>query len=107
MYTKNLLTSFEELLRIKYTKYYSNKLFRKHLHKDNLFGLSKMHLDYEVGNIGLKINGKEKNIYNIETLFIAYVYKKIHLTSKVISPKYNYVGIEMMAHRLPLIVSDG
>ncbi|MDR1203173.1 MAG: transposase [Tannerellaceae bacterium] len=75
MYTKDLLTSFEELLRVKYTKYYSNKLLREHHpHKYNLFGLPKMLSDYEVGNIGLKINDKEKDIYNIETLFIAYVY---------------------------------
>jgi hypothetical protein len=73
MYTKDLLTSFEE--RVKYTKYYSNKLLREHPHKYNLFGLSKMRSDYEVENIGLKINDKEKDIYNIETPFIVYVYQ--------------------------------
>lgn len=51
----NILISFLHLLKIKYTKQYSNRIYAEHPHKYNLFGLSSMLSGYGIENVGLKI----------------------------------------------------
>lgn len=53
MYTENILISILRLLHVRHTSSYSNKVFREHPHKYNLFGLSKMLSDYRIENVGL------------------------------------------------------
>jgi len=69
----NILMSMLRLLKVKHTKNSSDKIFREHPHKYNLYGISKMLSDYGVENAGLKIKDKENNIHNLQTPFIAHV----------------------------------
>jgi len=80
---KNLLISILESLNVKHTKDYSNKLFREHPHKYNLYGLSKMLEEYRIDNVGLKINNKQESIHDIETPFIAQVSDDFQLVRKI------------------------
>jgi hypothetical protein len=66
-----IFASFLNLLKVKHTRVFSNKYFNEHPHKYNLFGISKMLLDYGVKNAGAKIENKEEDIFNIELPFIA------------------------------------
>jgi ABC-type bacteriocin/lantibiotic exporter with double-glycine peptidase domain len=69
---QNVFDSFLHLLNVKYTKEFSNKYFREHPHKYNLFGLSKMLSDYGVENKGFKTNNKGEAIRALESPFVAH-----------------------------------
>lgn len=56
---KNILTLLLSLLRIKYTKSYSEKLYNEHPYKDNLLGISKMLSKYGIKSKGLKLADNE------------------------------------------------
>ena len=68
----NIFVSLLELLKVKYTKDFSNQYFNEHPHKYNLFGSSKMLLEYGIENAAIRITDKEKDILEIETPFIAH-----------------------------------
>ena len=68
---QNTFVTFLDLLGVKHTKSYANQYFNEHPHKYNLFGLSKMLLDYGIDNVATRIPDKENNISEIETPFIA------------------------------------
>lgn len=69
----NVLNSLLNALNVKHTNAFSNKYFNEHPYKYNLFGISKMLSDYEISNVGTKIENKLNNILDIETPFIAHV----------------------------------
>jgi hypothetical protein len=52
---KNILTLLLSLLKIKYTKSFSDKLYNEHPYKDNLLGISKMLSKYGIESKGLKL----------------------------------------------------
>src|ERR1035437_1765611 len=56
---KNILTLLLSLLKIKYTKSFSEKLYNEHPYKDNLLGISKMLSKYGIKSKGLKLADKE------------------------------------------------
>jgi hypothetical protein len=56
---KNILTIILSLLKVKYTKSFSEKLYNEHPDKDSLWGLSKILLKYGIESLGLKLNEKE------------------------------------------------
>jgi len=68
----NILNSFPKCLKVKHSFVFSNKYYREHLHRNNLYGLSKMLSDYGIENKCLKFANKEA-ISNIETPFIAHI----------------------------------
>jgi hypothetical protein len=68
----NILATFLELLKVKHTRKFTNRLFNEHPHKYNLFGLSKMLSDYGVENAATRIEDRENQLPNIETPFIAH-----------------------------------
>jgi len=68
----NVFVSLLELLKVKYTKDFSNQYFNEHPHKYNMFGLSKMLSDYGIENTAFRITDKEKDILEIEIPFIAH-----------------------------------
>ena len=66
---KNTLTSFLDLLNVKYTPSFTTKHLNEHPHKYNLYGLSEMLSDYGVENVATKIEDKENSLFNIELPF--------------------------------------
>jgi hypothetical protein len=70
---ENVFTSLLELLGVKHTRKFSNRYFNEHPHKYNLFGISQMLSDYGVENAATHVVDKEKDIYEIETPFVAHV----------------------------------
>ena len=70
--TQNLLSAFIELLNVKYTPSYADKLYNEHPYKYSLFGLSKMLSEYQIENAGLRISNKEEGLKTLEAPFIAH-----------------------------------
>ena len=68
---RNIFVTFLNLLEVKHTQLFSDQYFNEHPHKYNLFGLSKMLLDYGVENAATRIQDKENDITEIQTPFIA------------------------------------
>ncbi len=69
---QNVFQSFLESLKVKHTRVYSNKYFREHPYKYNLFGISKMLSDYGIANKGFKTDNKAVVLQSLETPFIAH-----------------------------------
>ena len=88
---ENILVNFLELLKVKHTSDFSNKLFNEHPHKYNLFGLSKILSDYGVNNAATKITDKENDIAKIETPFIAHFGGDFAVVQKVESEKVSFL----------------
>jgi len=68
---QNIFIELLELLNVKHTKEFSNQYFNEHPHKYNLFGLSKMLSEYGVESVATRISDKERDIFEIQTPFIA------------------------------------
>jgi len=68
---QNIFVSFLELLKVRHTQEFSNRYFNEHPHKYNLYGLSKMLSEYGIENAAVRITDKERDIFDIETPFIA------------------------------------
>lgn len=80
---KSTFEIFLNLLEVKHTKSFSNQYFNKHPHKYNLFGLSKMLLDYGIENGGIRIEDKEHDITKIKKPFIAHFSNDFVVVQKV------------------------
>ena len=87
----NVFTSFLKLLKVRHTGNFSDKYFNEHPHKYNLFGISKMLSDYGIENAGTRITDKEKDLFNIETPFIAHTGSDFVVVNKVDSDKVHYL----------------
>ena len=83
---QNIFTTFLDLLNVKHTSEFSNRLFNEHPHKYNLFGLSKMLSDYGIRNAGTKISDKENDIFDVECPFIAHTGGDFVVVSKIETP---------------------
>jgi hypothetical protein len=80
---QNILLTFLQLLKVKHTKSFTNKIFNEHPHKYNMYGLSKMLSDYGIENAGTRIADKEKDIFNIEMTFIAHFGSEFVIVYKI------------------------
>lgn len=69
----NVFTTLLTLLKVNHTKSASNKYYNEHPHKYDLYGISNMLSNYKIANAATTIENKEKDIFNIETPFIAHV----------------------------------
>ena len=69
--TYNVFTAFLDVLEVKHTLSFANQSFNEHPHKKNMYGLSKLLTDYGVENAATRVEDKEKDIYEIETPFVA------------------------------------
>jgi hypothetical protein len=87
---QNIFVTFLELLQIKHTEKYSNKIYGEHPHKYNLFGLSKMLSDYGIENAGLKFKDKD-DIFDIQTPFIAHIGNEFVIVSKITTEHIIYI----------------
>lgn len=88
---QTILSAFLNLLDVKYTKSYANKLYNEHPYKYSLFGLSKMLSEYKIQNIGIKISNKDTGIKDIETPFIAHAGNEFVLVYKINDKKTHYL----------------
>jgi len=88
---QNPFVAMLDLLNVKYTQEFSNKLFNEHPHKYNLFGLSKMLSDYGVENAGTKIADKENDLCRIEYPFIAHFSGDFVVVYKIEASKVHYI----------------
>jgi hypothetical protein len=87
----NVFTSALEVLKVRHTSGFSNRHFNEHPHKYNLFGISQMLSDYGVENVATRITNKEKDIYHIETPFIAHTGSDFIIVEKVDSEQVHYL----------------
>ena len=87
---QNVFVSLLNLLGIKYTNSFSNKYFREHPHKYNLFGLSKMLSDYGIENKAFRTDNKEEVIRMLEVPFVAYVGGDFSVVNKISSDSVHY-----------------
>lgn len=53
---KNLFISILNLLNVRYTKFYADKLYKEHPYKYNLYGLSQILHTYGIEKCGNKID---------------------------------------------------
>lgn len=98
---KNVLVSLLKLLNVKHTTKFSNKYFNEHPHKYNLFGISKMLLDYGIKSVGTQIKNKEEDIYHIETPFIAHTGSDFVIVTKTGVNEIDYIWNGKMISLLP------
>lgn len=87
----SILSDFLDLLRIKYTRTYSNKLYNEHPYKFSLYGLSKMLDVYNIQNIAIKIENKEKGLKELLVPFIAHVGNEFVLVYKKNAKRIYYL----------------
>lgn len=87
---KNIFALFLELLQVKHTRLFSNKLYGEHPNKNNLLGLSQMLSDYLIENKGLKFNNKE-DLRLLEPPFIAYVNNNFATVFRTDSSNINFI----------------
>ena len=85
-----ILSSFLDLLQVKYTNSFTNKHFNEHPHKYNLYGLSKMLSDYGVENASVKIENKENDLFKIELPFIAHTGSDFVVVYKINNEHISY-----------------
>lgn len=57
---KTLLSQYLQLLHVKFTPEFADKLFNEHPYKNNLYGLSRMLSAYNIRNIGVRVTDKSK-----------------------------------------------
>ena len=80
---QNTFIAFLDLLKVKYTKNFTNQYFNEHPHKYNLFGLSKMLSEYSVENTVIRTINKEKSLIEFETPFIAHFRGDFAIVQKI------------------------
>lgn len=68
----NILASYLKLLKVKHTKYFTDKFFNEHPHKNNLLGLSMMLDEYGVKNASFQIDSK--TLAELEPPYIAHLW---------------------------------
>lgn len=86
----NVFTTILKALDIKHTDFFSNRYFNEHPHKYNLLGISKLLFDYNIDNGGTIIEEKEKDIFEIQTPFIAQVGGEFAVVNSVSQENITY-----------------
>lgn len=86
----NPLSCMLQLLQVKYTKSFANKLYNQHPYKYSLFGLSSMLSDYKIENEGLQFNDKSE-LLKIKVPFIAQLEETFVVIYKIENKKVHYL----------------
>lgn len=104
---QSIFTSFLDRLGVKHTQTFSDKYFREHPHKYDLFGLSCMLSDYGIETIALRIKNKEEDLANLEAPFIAHATGDFVLVDQIRDNrvKYEWRGKEVEVKREEFIHS--
>lgn len=88
---KTIFSTFIELLNVKYSQWFADKLYNEHPYKYSLFGLSKMLLEYNIENVGVNITNKRKGIKELEVPYIAHVGDEFVVVFKKDDEKISYL----------------
>lgn len=72
-YDRNVFVSLLEILKVRYTKWFSFKYYNEHPYKNNMYGLSMMLSEYNIENQGGRIKDKQEALFNLDVPFIAHV----------------------------------
>jgi Vitamin K epoxide reductase family/Thioredoxin/Peptidase C39 family len=81
-----------DLLEVKHTKAYSNKIYSEHPFKYNLLGISKMLSDYGIENVGVRIDrDKLENLNKLEAPFVVQVEGDFGVVYKIAKSKVYYL----------------
>ena len=78
----NVFANFLEVISVKHTRTFSNKFFKEHPHRNNLYGLSKMLTDYGIENKCLKFTNKDR-LSDLEPPFIAHIWNDFVIVTKI------------------------
>lgn len=78
----NILIDILKSLNIRYTTDYAMRHYKEHPHKDNLYGISQMLLNYGINSIGVKITDKENDTFKLGLPFVAHVGDDFVLVTK-------------------------
>ncbi|WP_165045093.1 thioredoxin domain-containing protein [Dysgonomonas sp. ZJ709] len=94
----NIIAHFLKLLKVKHTTGFTSKLYNEHPHKYNMFGLRKMLSEYNIENVGVRINNKEEDIHSLEPPFIAHTGSDFVVVEKITPTKvhYNWQGKQII-----------
>lgn len=88
----NPFTTLLSLLRIKFTKHYSSKLYEEHPNKNNLLGLSQMLCEYNIANEGIVVDDKKSfDLLSLNLPFVAQMGTGFAVVSKVTDNKVNCI----------------
>lgn len=82
---KNVFTRFLQALDVPHTSVYSNRYYREHPYKNNLYGLSRMLSYYGVDNLALQLERNESELLELEAPFIAFANNEFVLVEKLSS----------------------
>lgn len=88
----NVLISILDVLNVKYTNAYAEKLFNEHPHNNNLFGLSDMLNAYNIENTGIQIENTKDNFNKIPRPFIAHLNNGFVAVEKSAAGQVHYVA---------------
>lgn len=88
----NVLISILDVLNVKYTTAYAEKLFNEHPHNNNLFGLSDMLNAYNIENTGIRIENTKDNFNKIPRPFIAHLKNGFVAVEKSAAGQVHYVA---------------
>ena len=89
--SQTILSAYLDLLNVKHTKKYADKLYNEHPYKYSLFGLSKMLSEYKIPNAGIEILNKESGLKELEVPFIAYAGNEFVLVYEKDNEKISYL----------------
>ncbi|MDH6533769.1 hypothetical protein D0T51_02050 [Parabacteroides sp. 52] len=87
---QNIVAQFLDLLKIKHTADYSNKLFEEHPHRNNLYGLSSMLSAYSVENVAVRLEKDPAALLELEAPFLAYAGNDFALVYRITPDKVSY-----------------
>lgn len=78
----NLFAVFLDALDVRYTRSFARKLYARHPHKYNMYGLSKMLADYHIPNQGVMLNDPAE-VVTIESPFVAQFAGDLYVVEKI------------------------
>ncbi|MCD7936377.1 MAG: thioredoxin domain-containing protein [Tannerellaceae bacterium] len=87
---QNIFALFLDLLQVRHTKNYSNKLYEEHPHKNNLYGLSQMLSTYKIENVGLKVKSDIRTLQDIEPPFLVQIQGGFAILSRISDTQVEY-----------------
>ncbi|MDR2916910.1 MAG: thioredoxin domain-containing protein [Tannerella sp.] len=88
---KNIFISLLEVLKIKYTKSFSNKYYNEYPYKDSLYGLSKMLYDYQIENQSIHLNEKQEMLSELEVPFIVHFENDFIIVISISNESIKYI----------------
>ncbi|MDR0750570.1 MAG: hypothetical protein LBF62_13515 [Tannerellaceae bacterium] len=80
---KNPFVHFLELLGVKHTKRYSNRVYNEHPYKNSLYSFSSLLSEYSVENVTVQLLDEDKDIKKLEVPVIVSCGSEIGIISKI------------------------